>query len=289
MVPQKFYTIKHKLFPSFEPKRYHLQFRHAALVTLLLICASFALPAYHQRVNFVDSIDYSDSPDLPTKSSYNRIHRYVNEILYYNEAVALWMIAYLAAEGLFQRSAPVWCELTWLSVVLVGEVVCLALMASSRPEACDYDFGVDDTRPEDGKLSPINTITSICSNWRGMTGMLVALVWFFALHLIWHIIIAVLPSSASSPNFPPTDVEKAAAKEKQLETLSAEYTSRGTDSLSFPLTPTSEEYSNFSRLPVNPKPVVLVQSSVTKSDTSSIVEEIDSSPKAQAPFSYDSK
>ncbi|CAE6435051.1 unnamed protein product [Rhizoctonia solani] len=310
MVAQTFSNIRHKLFPSFEEKRYHLQFRHAALVVLMLTSASFALPAFHQTMEYADSDFFG--PDLPVESSYQRVHRFVNEILYYQESVALWMAICIAAEGFIQRSAPVWFELSWTSLVILGEVVCLALMASSRPEACDYNFGLDRDIPANNKFSPMNSITSICSNWRGMTGMLIIILGFFTLHLIWHIIIAVRymrarPGYFTTPipdyrwtlsrplerlerQVPPTDVEKAAAKEKQLETTSSEFTSRGTESFSFPLTPTSEEYSNFSRLPANPKPVVLVQSTTTKSDTSSVVE-VDGLSKSQpeAPFSYDSK
>ncbi|CAE6433680.1 unnamed protein product [Rhizoctonia solani] len=306
---QTFRTIRHKLFPSFEPKRYHLQFRHGGLITVMLACAAFVMPSYHQTMPYADS-DYFGSPDLPVESSYERIHRFVSGILFYNSAVALWIAICLAAEGILQRSAPVWYELAWISLTVIGETICLGLMASSRPAACDYHFGLDRSIPKNGKFSPENSITSICSNWRGMTGQLAAILGLFVLHLVWHVIIAVRymrsrpgyfthpmpdyrwtlsrPLDRLEPQSPPTDVEKAAAKAKALETTSNEYTSRATDSFSFPLTPTNEEYSNFSRLPANQKPVVLTQSTVTKSDTSSIVE-ADGTSKAQAPFSYASK
>ncbi|CUA69463.1 hypothetical protein RSOLAG22IIIB_14024 [Rhizoctonia solani] len=307
MVLQTFYSIKHKFFPSFEPKRYHLQFRHAALVVIGLTTASFVFPSFHQTKKWEDS-DYFGSPDLPVESSYQGLYRFTRHILYYNEAIALWIALCLVAEGVFQRSAPVWFELTWMPLVIIGEIVCLGLMASSRPAACDYSFGVDMEVPDNGKLSPQNSITSLCSNWRGMTGMLATLTAFFILHFVWHVIIAArymssrpgyfttpipdyrwtlsAPRERLAPKHTPTDVERAAAKEKQIEATSADFTSRGTDSFSFPLTPTQEEYSNFSRLPANSKPVVLVQSTTSKSDTSSIVE-VD--PKTNAPFSYSPK
>ncbi|CAE6418509.1 unnamed protein product [Rhizoctonia solani] len=309
MVLQTFYSIKHKFFPSFQPKRYHLQFRHAALVILGLTTASFIFPAFHQTKEFEES-DYFGSPDLPVESSYQRLHRFVCGILYFNEAAVLWMAICLAAEGLFQRSAPVWFELTWMPLVILGEIICLGLMASSRPAACDFSLGVDMDVPDNGKLSPQNSITSLCSNWKGMTGMLAALTILFSFHLVWHLIIAArymrsrpgyltnpipdyrwtlsAPLDRLEPKQPINDVERAAAKEKQIEATSTDYTSRGTDSISFPLTPTQEEYSNFSRLQANSKPVVLVQSTTSKSDTSSIVE-VDAANKTQTPFSYGSK
>ncbi|CAE6471740.1 unnamed protein product [Rhizoctonia solani] len=309
MVAQAFFAIKHKLFPSFELKRYHLQFRHAALATFMLTCASFTLPAYHQTMPYEDS-DYFGSPDLPVESSYARIHRFVSGIFYYNVVVSFWIAFCLVAEGVLQRSSPVWYEFAWMGLTIIGEVVCLGLMASSRPEACDYHFGIDRTIPMNGKFSPQNSITSICSNWRGMTGLLAAIVGLFVLHVTWHLIIAARymrtrpgyfttpipdyrwnltrPLDRLEPALPPSDIEKAAAKEKQLETTSSEFTSRATESLSYPLTPTSEDYSNFSRLPANPKPVVLEQSTITRSDTSSIVE-AEGEGKTQTPFSYGSK
>ncbi|CCO32263.1 hypothetical protein BN14_06318 [Rhizoctonia solani AG-1 IB] len=310
MVAQAFSALKHKLFPSFEPKRYHLQFRHATLVTFMLTCASFTLPAYHQTMPYEDS-DYFGTPDFPVESSYNRIHRFVNGAFYYNIVVSFWIAFCLVAEGVLQRSSPVWYELAWMGLTIIGEIICLGLMASSRPEACDYHFGIDRTFPINGKFSPKNSITSICSNWRGMTGLLAAIVVLFLLHVTWHLIIASRymrarpgylttpipdyrwtlsrPLDRLEPSRPSTDIEKAAAaKEKQLETTSSEFTSRGTESLSYPLTPTSEDYSNFSRLPANSKPVVIEQVTVARSDTSSIVE-ADGEGKAQAPFSYSSK
>ncbi|CAE6512536.1 unnamed protein product [Rhizoctonia solani] len=306
MVLQTIYSIKHKFFPSFEPKRYHLQFRHAALVILALTTASLVFPTFHQTKSWEDS-DYFGSPDLPVESSYRRLHRFARGILLYNEAVALWMVLCLLAEGFLQRSAPVWFEFTWLPLVILGEIICLGLMASSRPAACDFSLPVDSTITANGKLSPQNSITSLCSNWRGMTGMLTTLTVFFTLHIVWHVIIASrymssrpgyltnpipdyrwtlsAPLERLEPKQPVTDVERAAEKEKQLEATSTDYTSRGTDSFSFPLTPTQEEYSNFSRLPANSKPVVLVQSTTSKSDTSSIVE-VDAANKTHAPFSY---
>ncbi|KAF8686098.1 hypothetical protein RHS04_00379 [Rhizoctonia solani] len=310
MVGQAFFALKHKLFPSFEAKRYHLQFRHAALVLMMLTCASFTLPAYHQTMPFEDS-DYFGSPELPVESSYARIHRFVGGIFYYNIVVSFWIAFCLCAEGILQRSSPVWYEFAWVGITIVGELVCLGLMASSRPDACDYHFGIDRTLPLNGKFTPQNSITSLCSNWRGMTGLLAAIAALFVLHMTWHIVIAarymrVRPGYLTNPipdyrwtltraldrlepQSPSTDVEKAAAaKEKQLETTSSDFTSRATDSVSFPLTPTSEDYSNFSRLPANPKPVILEQSTVTRSDTSSIVE-AEGAGKVHAPFSYDSK
>ncbi|CAE7146286.1 unnamed protein product [Rhizoctonia solani] len=309
MVLQALYTVKHTLFPSFEAKRYHLQFRHAALVFLALLTAAFVIPSYHQTGDFEESY-YSPSSDLPVESSYRGLHHYVPAVLYFNEAVVLWMAVCLAAEGLLQRSSPVWFELVWMPLAIVGEFVCLGLIVSSRPAACDFSFGVDMTVPDDGRLSAQNSITSLCSNWRGMTGMLATIVAFLTLHVVWHIVIAArymssrpgyfttpipdyrwklsAPLDRLEPKQPCSDVERAAAKEKQLEVTSTDYTSRATDSISFPLTPTQEEYSNYSRLPANAKPVVLVQSTTSKSDTSSIVE-VDGVNKAHAPFSYGSK
>ncbi|KAF8755609.1 hypothetical protein RHS01_05335 [Rhizoctonia solani] len=310
MVGQAFFALKHKLFPSFEAKRYHLQFRHAALVLMMLTCASFTLPAYHQTMPFEDS-DYFGSPELPVESSYARIHRFVGGIFYYNIVVSFWIAFCLCAEGILQRSSPVWYEFAWVGLTIVGELVCLGLMASSRPDACDYHFGIDRTLPLNGKFTPQNSITSLCSNWRGMTGLLAAiaalcdrpaydLAHYYRCPL--HACPPWLPHQPHpdyrwtltraldrlEPQSPSTDVEKAAAKEKQLETTSSDFTSRATDSVSFPLTPTSEDYSNFSRLPANPKPVILEQSTVTRSDTSSIVE-AEGAGKVHAPFSYDSK
>ncbi|KAG8698671.1 hypothetical protein FRC11_014226 [Ceratobasidium sp. 423] len=307
---QTFRTIRHKFFPSFEPKRYHLQFRHGVLITIMLTCAAFVMPSYYQTMPYEDS-DYFGSPDLPVEDSYERVHRFVTGILYYNAVVSVWIAICLAAEGILQRSAPVWYEFTWTSMTIIGEAICLGLMASSRPAACNFHFGLDRSIPKNGKFSPQNSITSICSNWRGMTGQLAAILGLVILHVTWHVIIAARymrsrpgyfttpipdyrwtlsrPLERLEPQSPPTDVEKAATKAKALETTSTEYTSQGTDSFSFPLTSTNEDYSNFSRLPVNPKPVVLTQSTVAKSDTSSIVEERDGTSKAQAPFSYGSK
>ncbi|ELU36354.1 hypothetical protein AG1IA_09616 [Rhizoctonia solani AG-1 IA] len=183
MVGQAFFALKHKLFPSFEAKRYHLQFRHAALVLMMLTCASFTLPAYHQTMPFEDS-DYFGSPELPVESSYarKRIHRFVGGIFYYNIVVSFWIAFCLCAEGILQRSSPVWYEFAWVGITIVGELVCLGLMASSRPDACDYHFGIDRTLPLNGKFTPQNSITSLCSNWRGMTGLLAAIAALCELH-----------------------------------------------------------------------------------------------------------
>lgn len=107
----------------------------------------------------------------------------------------------------------------------------------------------------------------------------------------------------------PGDIEAPPMSEakqgKQIDTTeysTTDYKSGQTDTLSFPGATLSsdEDYSNFSRaptapklqaLPVMAKPVVIEQSIVSQSDTSSIVESdhVGSSPKESAPFSYGSR
>lgn len=95
--------------------------------------------------------------------------------MYYNVAMAAFIALHLVIEPQFHRGAPVWFELTWMTLLMIGEIVCLGLMASSRPDVCKYHFGVDPTFLI-GKFTAKNSATSICSNWRGMTGLLAAII-----------------------------------------------------------------------------------------------------------------
>ncbi|KDN45797.1 hypothetical protein RSAG8_04630, partial [Rhizoctonia solani AG-8 WAC10335] len=110
-----------------------------------------------------------------------------------------------------------------MPLVILGEIICLGLMASSRPAACDFSLGVDMDVPDNGKLSPQNSITSLCSNWKGMTGMLAALTILFSLHLVWHLIIGesspgtCVPAPATSQTPSPT----TAGRSPLLSTVSS--------------------------------------------------------------------
>ncbi|KAG9110287.1 hypothetical protein FRC07_008211 [Ceratobasidium sp. 392] len=335
MAPQSFarslWAVRQALFPSFEEKGYHLQFRHGVLITIMLMCASFTLPANPQTKPFPDS-DYSPDAEIPVEVSYNLIHRFVNGIMWYNVGVAAFIALHLVAEPPFKRGAPVWFELFWMSLLVIGETVCLGLMGSSRPPVCDFNFGVDATIVLDGKFTPMNSATSICSNWRGMTGLLAAIITCFLLHIVWHMVVSIRFISQRKNVFTlpitdyrwtlskelarvnqtfPADVEAASPKESkqhQQHTDSFDYsapsfptssdykgatTTATTDTLSFPATVGTEEYNNYSRpahakmdaLPAARKqPVVLEQSIVAQSDTSSIAE--GSSPITEAPFNY---
>lgn len=96
--------------------------------------------------------------------------------MYYNVGVASFIALHLISEPLFRRGAPVWFELTWMTLLSIGEAVCLGLMAASRPGVCDFKFGVEDAIMPGGKLTPKNSATSICSNWRGMTALTAAII-----------------------------------------------------------------------------------------------------------------
>jgi len=279
---RRLWAVRQTLFPSFEPKGYHLQFRHGTLITAMLMCASFTLPANPQTKVFPYS-DYSPSPTIPVEVSYNMIHRYVGGIMYYNVAVAAFIALHLVAEPQFKRSAPVWFELFWMSMFVIGEAVCLGLMASSRPPVCDFHFGVDATIVLDGRFTAKNSATSICSNWRGMSGLLAAIMCVFLLHMTWHTIVSIrflsqrrsvfaLPITDYRWNLPkerarinetfPGDVEAPAPCEaKQAHIDSFDYTTPSfpttsdykatttatTDTLSFPATVGTEDYNNYSR------------------------------------------
>jgi hypothetical protein len=157
----------------------------------MLMCASFTLPANPHLRDFPLS-DYGSSDTIPVESSYNResprssrsprliiptgILRFVHGIMYYNIAVAAFIALHLIVEPQFQRGAPVWFEMFWISLVVIGEAVCLGLMASSRPDVCNFHFGLDVSFPVGGKITPMNSATSICSNWKGMTALLATII-----------------------------------------------------------------------------------------------------------------
>ncbi|KAG8773950.1 hypothetical protein FRC12_002216 [Ceratobasidium sp. 428] len=324
---RRLWAVRQTLFPSFEEKGYHLQFRHGTLITIMLMCASFTLPANPQTRPFAIS-DYSPDPEIPVESSYNLVHRFVGGIMWYNVGAAAFVALHLIAEPQFKRGAPVWFELFWMSMLVIGELVCLGLMGSSRPAVCNFNFGVDDTIVLDGKFTPMNSATSICSNWRGMTGLLAAIVSVFLLHMAWHLIVSIrylnqrrsvfalpitdyrwtLPKERTRVNETfPADVESSPKETKQTHgTESFDYsapsfptssdykgtTTATTDTLSFPATVGNEDYNNYSRsagqskmdtLPAKKQPVVLEQSTIAHSDTSSIAE--GSSPTTGSPFS----
>ncbi|KAB5587893.1 hypothetical protein CTheo_8666 [Ceratobasidium theobromae] len=329
---RQLWNVRQTLFPTFEQKPYHLQFRHAALVTMMLMCAGYSLPAYHQTVPFAESW-YIASDNLPIESSYNELRPAAAATMFFNVAAAFWIALHLAGEPLFRRGAPVWYEVAWMFLLAAGETISLAMMASSRPDVCDFHFGVDDSPSPPDKLSEKNSATSICSNWHGMTGLLAAIIGVFLLHILWHTTVSMryiksrknvfvhpigdyrwkLPTPLERIHVVfPADVEADGISERKeskdlgsTQYSSTDYATKSaqSDTLSFPVSSTSDDYNNFSRpsapsakatltaLPVGVKPLVLQQSIVTKSDASSIVESDQASsthsPNKYAPFAYE--
>ncbi|KAF8601872.1 hypothetical protein BDV93DRAFT_524435, partial [Ceratobasidium sp. AG-I] len=314
---RRLWSARQTLFPAFERKGYHLQFRHGVLIAIMLMAASFTLPANPQTKDFPNS-DYSASLVLGIEASYNLIHKHVLGIMYYNIGVAGCIALQLVTEPLLRRGVPVWFEIAWMILLSVGEAVCLGFMIASRPGVCNFSFGPEEysTSPITGKVTPKSSAMSICSNWKGMSGLLAAIIVAFLLHVTWHMIISIRHISSRRSVFalPITDYRWKLPKELERinETFPGDleappspvkegkqpeysnYTSndlsyKGTtelttasDTISFPVTSSVGTYSNYDRpvaakstldtLPARSQPVVLEQSTVTHSDTSSIAE-----------------
>ncbi|QRV82235.1 hypothetical protein RhiJN_10250 [Ceratobasidium sp. AG-Ba] len=320
---RRLWAVRQTLFPSFEPKGYHLQWRHATLLTIMFTCVAFTMPAFPQTKLFIDS-DYTDSTGLNVVESYRKMLKITPGIMWYNVGIAAFICLHLIVEPFFERGAPVWFELFWMSLLTIGEIVCLGLMATSRPDVCNFSFGVDPTPSP--KLNAKSSATSICSNWRGMNGMLATIILIFLAHMTWHTIVSIrhrnqrrtvfalpitdyrwtLPKERARINETfPGDIEAAAKSSAETKTAhtdsfdysapSADYKSSTDGEISFPAT-VSEDYNNYAHtvpsskqanldaLPARTQPVIVQQSSITQSDALSI-SAISETSSRDAPFS----